>query len=307
MIAIKPDVSIIIVNYNTADLTCNCIESIKDKTHEISYEIIVVDNCSNDKSISIIKHKYPEVILVSSNINLGFGKANNLAAKYANGKYLFFLNSDTVLMNNAISILEEYAEEHYCRTGIIGGYMRHVDGSAANSVGTFPTYSRYLLARIIGPFIGRFKKYAKKDEREKDIKADAVVGADMFMRRDVFERLKGFDPRFFMYFEETDLALRVKRLGLECHIIPGPMIIHLEGGSTKIKISSRIMMERSMYLYFAKVRKDRCGLWMFYIIYSIVLGSIASVPFGLKGIRLYWNALINEFPSIINGNIIKYK
>ncbi len=104
------DVSIIIVNYNTTELLINCIHSIYDKTINVKYEIIVVDNNSIKSPGSILLKLFPDVVFIQSHTNLGFGKANNKGVEYSNGKYLFFLNSDTILLNNAVYKLYDFLE-----------------------------------------------------------------------------------------------------------------------------------------------------------------------------------------------------
>src|SRR5574344_737129 len=104
------DVSIIIVNYNTKELTRNCLTSIYEKTKDVNFEVFVRDNNSKDGSISMIKKEFPSVILLENNANIGFGAANNRALKQAKGKYVFYLNSDTVLLNNAVKLFFDYFE-----------------------------------------------------------------------------------------------------------------------------------------------------------------------------------------------------
>lgn len=119
------DVSIIIVNYKTPELVVECIRSIREKTTGISYEIIIVDNDSKDNSLEIFSTELEEDIkVVVANENLGFGKANNLGAQHATGKYLFLLNSDTLLINNAIQILYQYIEKNN-HIGVVGGIYSH--------------------------------------------------------------------------------------------------------------------------------------------------------------------------------------
>ena len=103
------DVSVIIVNYNTKELTRNCLKSVFEKTKGVNFEVIVSDNGSTDGSIEMIKSEFPEVILIENNANLGFGAANNRALKIARGKYVFYLNSDTLLLNNAVKIFFDYS------------------------------------------------------------------------------------------------------------------------------------------------------------------------------------------------------
>ena len=127
------DVSIIIVNYKTPELVVECIRSIREKTTGISYEIIIVDNDSKDNSLEIFSTELDEDIkVVVANENLGFGKANNLGAQHATGKYLFLLNSDTLLINNAIQILYQYIEKNN-HIGVVGGNLFTSDMKASPS------------------------------------------------------------------------------------------------------------------------------------------------------------------------------
>ena len=105
------DVSIILVNYNTKELTGDCIKSVYELTRDISYDIFVVDNASSDGSVQMIKEEFPAVKLIESPENLGFGRANNLAIKQSEAKYCFLLNTDTVLVNNAVKILFDFMEK----------------------------------------------------------------------------------------------------------------------------------------------------------------------------------------------------
>ena len=106
------DVSVIIVNYNTVELTKQCILSIYNQTKDVNFEIIVVDNNSEDNSVKIIENNFPQVILINNSDNIGFGRANNLGVEIAKGKYIFFLNSDTILLNNAIKIFVDYMRKN---------------------------------------------------------------------------------------------------------------------------------------------------------------------------------------------------
>lgn len=121
------DVSIIIVNYQSSNLVIDCVNSIFQKTKEISYEIIIVDNASNDNSVECLTKKFGNKIkIISSKVNLGFGKANNLGERYAIGKYIFLLNPDTILVNNAIKILM-YSLKKNKDIGCVGGNLYTID------------------------------------------------------------------------------------------------------------------------------------------------------------------------------------
>lgn len=137
------DVSIIIVNYNTKQLLSDCLSSIKEKTFGIEYEVIVVDNDSTDGSQEMLRQDFQWVRLVESGENLGFGKANNLGMSVANGKYFFLLNSDTLLINNAVKHFFDYAESN-SDFGALGAILFGSDNKPCHSYGSFITPLREL-------------------------------------------------------------------------------------------------------------------------------------------------------------------
>lgn len=249
MECVLKDVSIIIVNYNTCQLLINCISSIYRYSYGVSFEIIVVDNASVDDSFVQINSQFPDVVWIDADMNLGFGRANNLGAKYATGKYLFLLNSDTLLLNNAIKFFYDYAESHIDeQLGVLGCWLRDCEGRPNNSLGKFPTPSsevRYLLGKF---GINKTAQYGG------DVDVDYVIGADMFIRRAIFEQFDGFDPYFFMYYEETDLQYRMARKGYVRRVIDTPQIVHLEGGSFSDKglTFKRFKMAQRSYNYYIR-------------------------------------------------------
>jgi len=252
------DVSIIIVNYNTKDLTLQCLSSIYEKTMDISFEVILVDNASVDGTCDAIRERYPQVIVLEQTENLGFGRANNLGAEIAKGKYLFFLNSDTVLLNNACKYFFDFFEKNQGQDiEAAGTILMDKDLSPVHSSGNFPTGKNILKDIICSYFVSDyFRKKASKERLdfrgESYFDVDYITGADLFMPRESFKKLNGFDRDFFMYYEDTDLQ---KRMNKRRVIISGPQIIHLEGKSNEWDTYSakrRIMVTRSMFLYFNK-------------------------------------------------------
>lgn len=234
-------VSIIIVNYNTKFLTKNCLESIFSNTKNIDFEVIVSDNGSTDGSIDMIRSEFPQVVLIENGSNLGFGAANNCGLKIAQGKYIFFLNSDTVLLNNAVKIFFDYWENspEKEKIGALGCYLER-DERIIHSYSQFPNCLNMLYTLLRGyisfffGFLKRFKhkkvvadEIQRKDESKKI--AGYVTGADLFVKNS--EELK-FDERFFMYFEESDLQYNLfYKHGLYIYILAEPKIVHLEGAS----------------------------------------------------------------------------
>lgn len=253
------DVSIIIVNYNTKQLLADCLATVFEKTKDVAFEVIVVDNASTDGSEEYIKEHYPCVKWINGGENLGFGRANNLGAKYASGKYLFLLNSDTLLLNNAIRIFFDYAESHQHEgIGTLGSWLLDKNEKPNNSFGFFPCPKNE-----IGYLLGKYQLPSLSDiTEEKEV--DYITGADLFIEKRLFDKLDGFDKNIFMYYEETDLQYRLAQRGLSRKIIPGPRIIHLEGGSFENKGLSlkRFLMAQTSYNYY--LRKNFHGLNYFF-------------------------------------------
>lgn len=241
------DVSIIIVNYNTQSILEKCLTSIFAKTFDIEYEVIVSDNGSIDGSIKMIKENFPSVILLENNDNLGFGKANNNALKVSKGKYIFYLNSDTILLNNAVKQLFDYFEKADKNTvGAIGSYLLDENNCFIHSGGNFPTINNVIkkaffdLLRIIKLSFCNKKLLFTKNENEISnhqktpsivTEVDYITGADLFMPNNEFAQ---FDESFFLYYEDTDLQKSLKeKTNKKTYLIPGPKIQHLEHKSNK--------------------------------------------------------------------------
>lgn len=239
------DVSIIIVNYNSIDVITDAINSIIEKTKDLSYEIIVVDNASPDNSADIIEKDYEDrVKLIRSDENLGFGKANNLGASYACGKYLFLLNPDTVLINNAVEVLYDFMETHP-KAGVAGGNLYGVDkvSAAPSFCLSFPSVSsekkesswhKILMDKVKQKQNKTGKPFEKEfNYSEKDIAVAYIFGADMIVLKSLFEETGGFDPDFFMYAEEAELQWRIQKTGYQICNVSSARIVHLEGMSSK--------------------------------------------------------------------------
>lgn len=224
------DVSIIIVNYNSRDITEDCINSIFDKTSGVSFEVIVVDNASTDGSIDLLS-KDKRIKFIANKDNSGFGKANNIALQYAKGDYIFLLNPDTILLNNAVYYFYEEMKRQDEDVACIGSVLKAHDGlSDTHSYGKFPTNYK-LLQNLFNLYTRRKVKH--ENPGYFPLEVDYITGADLFIRRKVIDKLGFFDEDFFMYFEETDLQYRYKKVGYRFLIINKPKIVHLEGITTK--------------------------------------------------------------------------
>ena len=244
--------SIILVNYNGSNFLYDCLSSIKQLFDFSDYEVIIVDNCSTDDSVKIIKQNFPLFKLICSKDNLGFGKANNLAGKYAKGKYLLFLNTDTILIEDTPKILVNYLIQNK-DVGVVGSRITFKDGSYQLSCGNLPSllveFTYKVRALLDNKWHHIFAKvYDKMYSKVQEV--GWVTGACMMMRRDVFESLGGFDESFFMYFEDIDICKRTNELGFKVIYYPRTSLIHLLGGSGQSVTKKVNIYYRDSQLYY---------------------------------------------------------
>lgn len=282
------DVSIILVSYNTEELTKECIKSIYDKTEDVNFNIIVVDNASKDNSCRMIKENFPDVKLIESKVNLGFGGANNLGIKASEAKYVFLLNTDTVLINNAVKILFDYMENpENANIGVSGGQLYNADMTFQGSHGKFEDIN-FLFKKSLGlNWINRLKrlkniktKNQTKSSNEVNKKytpfeTDMILGADMMIRRSALDKAGMFDERFFMYAEEEELCFRIKKHGFKVMLNPEAQIIHYGGGTTS-KTNTSIEVE--------KMRLKSTVLF-YEICYGKLIGNLAKFLFLIYYLR----------------------
>lgn len=253
------DVSIIIINYNTCQMTDECITSICNQTKYITYEIILVDNGSTDGSFEHFKDD-ERVKYIYSKKNVGFGRANNLGFKHSHGKYVFLLNSDTLLLNNAIYEFWNYMQLAPIDVACCGCQLLDINGKPTHSAGRFPDMHEFWKRIVSFVFYELLIGRQREPEFTQNAVVDYVTGADLFIRRDVILENGMFDPDFFMYYEETEMQKRFYNMGYKSMIIVTPKIQHLIGGSYKRKghsLNGMIREMRSRYIYCRKVFNSR--------------------------------------------------
>ena len=218
----SPKVSIIIVNYNGKELLQKCLDSLLKVNYD-NFEIILVDNNSTDGTVEFITKNYPSLIIIKLDSNKGFAEPNNVAAKISKGKYLLFLNNDTVVTPNFIFEMVKVMETDK-KIAICQSLLLKPDGSVDSS----------------GDFIDHLGVvYNSKTEIDEIREVSSARGASMLVRSDIFEKLDGFDQKFFVTFEDVDLCWRSWILGYRVLIIPTSIVYH-EGGITIKKIKSEI-------------------------------------------------------------------
>ena len=269
------DVSIIIINYNTFQLTSECIRSVIAFTKEISYEIILVDNASTECDADIFREKFPEIILVKSQKNGGFAYGNNLGIERASGKFILLLNSDTILTEESISKTVEYASKNP-NAGVIGCRMIFPDGDIQYTARRFRSIQWELLdlfrfIPMLNPYKSRAKlmlgKYFRHDE---NINCDWVNGAFFLFPKKILSRLPGnkLDDRFFMYGEDHLWCAQIKKLGYNILFFAGTTIIHINSGSTQIE--RQLDLRKTMMKHELEIMKWRKGSGLYFIIFSLI-------------------------------------
>ena len=287
------DVSVIIINYNTCQMTAECIDSVFEKTEGIEFEIILVDNASTDGSREFFE-KDKRITYIYNYENLGFGRANNVGIEIAKGRNILFLNSDTLLINNAITILSNYLDEN-SRVGACGGNLytkdlkpnhsfRRIAPSIADEVNTF-------FAKVPTKII-----YGKNEEfnhSRKPLSVKYITGADLMIKKSVINNIGVFDPRFFMYYEETELCHRVRKNGYKIMSVPYAEIIHLDGGSFQNINTSSCYTQRNYEYDTSK-----------YIYYHIVYSKIyVQIIFFVDLIKIYTRIILHHIFNDSNKSL----
>lgn len=259
------DISIIIVSFNTRDVLRECLQSVERGFAGLSVEVIVVDNNSRDGSPDMVENEFPWARVMRSNINLGFGAANNLALVTARGRYIVLLNSDAFLFKDSLRLAVEHMEKRP-QAGLGGGRLVGRDSSWQPSARMFPGIltdffvytglsAKYPQSRLFGRFDRTWADPMLPAE------VDWVPGAFSIIRAEALEKVGFFDPAFFLYSEEVDLCRRLQRAGYQIWYWPDIVVIHVGGESSRqiktLEMSSsgaqlvRWRM-RSMLLYYRK-------------------------------------------------------
>ncbi len=273
------DLSVIIVNWNTKKLTTDCISSVFNFTKGIDFEVIIVDNGSEDGSSGYIKKKFPQVKLIQNKDNLGFTKANNQGIKIAKGKYVMLLNSDAYLIENSLETLVKIANSEQ-GLGAIGPQLLNVDMTIQQSAGFAPNLPQIFfwmtfiddlpLGQLLKPFHVDHDSFY---QREKEV--DWVTGAAILVPKDVIKKVGSLDENIFMYTEEVEWCFRIKRAGYKIIYSPQAKIIHIGRGSSG-KISPRAFVgEFKGLIYFYKKHKGYFSLQLLKIFLKI--GALARI------------------------------
>lgn len=294
------DLSIVIVSYNTRDLTRECIQSIFDNVKTINFEVIVVDNNSSDDSVSVLRKTFPSIQLVALEDNLGFSKANNKGVAVAKGRYVLFLNSDTVVYPGALEHMVEFMD-HNEKAGAATCYLKMPNGKLDDAAHRgFPTPWNALTH-----FSGISKIFSKSTtlngyhmgwkDLDKVHEIDALAGAFMIVRRKAGEEVGWWDEDYFFYGEDIDFCYMLKQKGWKVYFVPTVSILHYKGASGGIKKESKTITTASretkkrvtiarfnaMKIFYSKHYKDQYSP----LVYWLVMKAVdAKKSFALKSI-----------------------
>jgi len=279
----KPQLSIIIISYNTQQITLNCINSIVNSVKNITCEIIVVDNASEDKTIEQIRNSKFEILnkninlkIIQNKTNLGYSKANNIGIKEAITENILLLNSDTVVIDDAIEKLLKRFEDSKDKIQFIGGKLLNQDNSPQASCGPFyslPMIFAHLFLR--GDYWGLTRS---SPNQEKNV--DWISGACILTKKSYLEKLNGFDENIFMYMDEIDLLYRANKLGYKTLFYPNTRFIHLGSGSSKGKTFPIIQVFKGLKYFYKKHHSPiSCKILMIMLKLKALIGIILGKLF----------------------------
>lgn len=286
----KYQVAVILVNYNSSQYTLDCVRSIQAQTHSVRYQIIVTDNNSRPEEKSKLNELLglPNVQVIFNPENLGFSGANMIGVKSADADYYYFLNNDCILLNDCISILYDFMVSHP-EAANASGEMFIADGTYEYNFRYFPSIALKLLGsgtlRLFQPqaFPSRHIRF------QQPTAVDLVNGSSMFIRAIPFEKIKGFDTRYFLYCEEEDIALRLRREGFSTYLVPAAKYQHFVSRSTQQEGSINLPFLKEFYIsflyYFGKNYGPfhRLFIQLFYVI-KIGRKVFSNLDYG----RLAW-------------------
>jgi GT2 family glycosyltransferase len=248
----QPDLSIITVNWNTRELLLASVKSVRDTVKKHSWEFILVDNNSEDDSVSALRREFPEAQIIANDHNAGFSRANNQGLKLARGRHLLLLNPDTVCTEGALDAMVDFLDAH-SEVGALGGQLLNQDGSNQRSVDVLPTPLGELTNKSLLKTLYPGKYSVGKNRGGEPVEVEQIIGAALMIRRQTLEEVGPLDERFFIFLEETDWAFRARQKGWKLFQLPSAKIYHLQGQSMNKRLAlARIEYSRARYKYFRK-------------------------------------------------------
>lgn len=286
------DVSLIVVNLNSRQLLEDCLTSVYQHTSDVEFETIVVDNASTDGSVEMVKRLFPQVRLIENTVNNRYAIANNQGLDIAQGRHVFYLNGDTVLLGNTIKELVEFLDTHP-QVGGVGCRLIYPDGSYQDACFRFPSALNVFYLLCLSRFYWKTSlaaNYPQIQDRTEPQSVDFVMGACLMARRDLLQQIHGMDEDYYFYGEDSDLCYRIWQAGWPIYYLPHSIhIIHYGGVSSTINLFDNDQRRkhlggwRSRFLFI----KKHYPLWHRSAIFMAVLSAfgVNSVLYGLAAVK----------------------
>jgi N-acetylglucosaminyl-diphospho-decaprenol L-rhamnosyltransferase len=299
------DLSIIIINWNSAEYVKSCLGSLFKNTKGIDFEVIVIDNGSFDSCESIIRNQFPKVRFFQSNDNLGFAKANNYGSEKATGEYLLFLNPDTEIIDDVVAGMLSMIKTLQ-NAGVLGCRLLNSDRSLqASCIQLFPTILNQVFdSDIINRWLPVLSTGRVEYSKREPTKVQVIPGACMMIRKKIFEEVGKFSPEYFMYTEDLDLCYKAHQAGYSNYYTGAFSVIHHGGGSShqrKENSYGNIQMRESIFKFFQKTRgKFYAGLYK----KAMLLNGV--MRFGMLSFAFAASMLIGH-ESKLKSSLIKWK
>jgi len=280
----QPTLSIILVNWNTAELLCRCLDTVFASPAGQAAEIVVVDNASADGSVARVRERFPQVRLIENPVNVGFARANNQGARECSGDLLLLLNTDTEVRPGALEALTDFIVNRD-DVGVVGPRLVSPDGSVQSSCRTEPGLLNAKLEALgLTRLAPRSRLFGRPEmtwfDHRSTLDVDYVSGACLLIRRELWDRLGGFDEGFFFYGEDADLCRRARQAGSRVVYFPEAEVLHLGGAS-----AARVGPKRAIEGYRAVLRFARKHHgWAYAVAMEAVIGLgtalrlVASLP-----------------------------
>lgn len=261
------NLTIAIISYNTRDLLLACLKSIQDMTKDVDYELIVVDNASSDGSVAAVRGQFPQARVIANQDNGGYAKACNQAVAIGTGRYVLFLNSDTVMRASTLRTMVTCLDTQL-DVGAVSCLQRNESGQILRSCFPFPSVRDHLRHSVWIPTI---IKHVGGVVSELDFTVSQDVewanGACLMVRRGLLEQLGGFDKQFFMYFEDVDLCRRIHQQGYRVRYLAEAEIVHLVGRSSgravdRLNLEWELSRIRYIEIHFSPGKRAVMKLWI---------------------------------------------
>ncbi|HER19662.1 MAG TPA: glycosyltransferase family 2 protein [Chromatiales bacterium] len=267
------DVSIIVVAWNVKKLLQDCLRSVYEHTHEATFEVVYVDNGSQDGSVEMVRREYPQVHLIENAQNEGFIKANNQGIEVARGRYVLLLNSDTILLDDVVAGLVRFADAHP-EAAVVGPRVLNPDGTLQRNCFMFPSVlNMFLFATYLNKMFPRSRFFGRERMTWWDFdearQVETVCGCCSLVRKAAIDQVGMMDPRYFVYGDDPDWCYRFRQAGWTVWFAPVGRIIHLGGQNTRQMARKFRWQLAGSTLLFVKLHRGPAAFWAARLLHAL--------------------------------------